>query len=421
MPVSQNFILTKKIKIFNPLILAFLAFQAFQHSNAQDWQMLNSGTTNQLRSVFFKNADTGFVVGAFGTFLKTVDGGLSWSPQSISTGASLYSIAFPDPSTGYIAGDSGIILKTTNGGINWIKKFTGFITHLSSVFFVNENIGYATGDASILKTTNGGNTWNNTPPPGNGQGPESVCFTDSLTGYIAGSYWGEFSLILKTTDGGITWTYQSVNVGCPLHSAFFTSKDTGIIVGGYYIGCWAILRTNNGGLNWNTISSGFMGDGYSSVFFTGINEGYIVGESGIIKRSSDGGSTWQNLYSGTTRMLFSVYFPDPFTGYAIGDSGTILKTTNGGGVGIGEKQKINHLEIYPNPALDQLTVELTYATGSISDFSSVSIFGMTGQELFQQKVQGSKSHIDVSKLSPGLYFIRLVNKDNTEYKKFVRE
>jgi photosystem II stability/assembly factor-like uncharacterized protein len=49
-------------------------------------------------------------------------------------------------------------------------------------------------------------------------------------------------------------------------------------------------------------------------------------------RTTDGGSTWRRLTSGTPDVLFlyGVACPRPSTCVALGSSGTILRSTDGG-------------------------------------------------------------------------------------------
>ncbi len=68
----------------------------------------------------------------------------------------------------------------------------------------------------------------------------------------------------------------------------------------------------------------------NSVYFTDLNIGYVVGDSGIILKTSDGGNQWATIPSGTTNDLKSISFPSTTTGYAVGGNGTILKTFDGG-------------------------------------------------------------------------------------------
>ena len=68
----------------------------------------------------------------------------------------------------------------------------------------------------------------------------------------------------------------------------------------------------------------------NAVAFTDANNGYAVGDSGVILHTSDAGLTWAEQTSGTVNHLYDLCFIDESTGFAIGDSGTILKTETGG-------------------------------------------------------------------------------------------
>ncbi|MCH8525461.1 MAG: hypothetical protein LAT52_13000 [Balneolales bacterium] len=67
-----------------------------------------------------------------------------------------------------------------------------------------------------------------------------------------------------------------------------------------------------------------------SVYFADENNGWSVGGAGQLRRTIDGGSTWESLNTPTNRRLLSVKFIDAQTGWAVGNNGTILHTTNGG-------------------------------------------------------------------------------------------
>jgi len=66
-----------------------------------------------------------------------------------------------------------------------------------------------------------------------------------------------------------------------------------------------------------------------SVHFINENVGWVVGESGTILRTTNGGANWQLQTSGTLQELWSVQFMDDSTGWVSGYQGTILKTTDG--------------------------------------------------------------------------------------------
>lgn len=60
------------------------------------------------------------------------------------------------------------------------------------------------------------------------------------------------------------------------------------------------------------------------------NVAVIVGDSGLILKTIDGGTTWLEKISGTSEMLGRVHFANGNIGFSIGSSGTFLKTTDGG-------------------------------------------------------------------------------------------
>lgn len=66
--------------------------------------------------------------------------------------------------------------------------------------------------------------------------------------------------------------------------------------------------------------------------FTGVAQEavYVVGQNGLILKSTDGGENWEEQDSGTTERLNTVYFTSVDTGFAAGLRGTLLKTIDGG-------------------------------------------------------------------------------------------
>ena len=68
----------------------------------------------------------------------------------------------------------------------------------------------------------------------------------------------------------------------------------------------------------------------TGVWFVDVNQGYIVGDGGTARRTTDGGMTWTPMPVGTTINLNAVRFLDANTGFVVGDLGTLLATTDGG-------------------------------------------------------------------------------------------
>jgi photosystem II stability/assembly factor-like uncharacterized protein len=394
-----------KMKKFYVILIALLSVNSV---DAQ-WYQLNSGTSWELTSVNFPDQDTGYIVsgGGGGEILKTTNSGAIWTSQNLPFAAP-WSVYFTDANTGYVVGAYEPILKTTDGGALWTSQNSGNSDWLNSVYFLNKDTGYVTdySNGAVLKTTNGGVLW--TSHNTSLASLSSVYFVNPDTGFVAG-YWQ----ILETTDGGITWTsqYSGPNV---IQSVYFANVDTGYAVG--YHG--TILRTISAGTSWIQQTSGTRKD-LISVYFIDANNGYVVGDSGIILNTTNGGALWTKQNSGTLKLLNSVYFTDMHTGYAVGDSGIILKTMNGGyPLGVNEN-RINSglLKIFPNPASDKINIEMS----DISQQTILSIQNLDGQQMLNQAIINPITQIDITDLPYGVYFVRVTNDRTVGVGKFIKK
>ena len=134
-----------------------------------------------LSSVHFPDVNTGYAVGhrcspsgCLGLIRKTNDGGSDWiNIDSLSGGTlcipNIRSVYFTDANTGYIVGDythypitQGYIQMTIDGGTNWTTQYDNVGVKFTSIYFPCYDTGYAVGlnqndnTGFILKTTNGG-------------------------------------------------------------------------------------------------------------------------------------------------------------------------------------------------------------------------------------------------------------------------
>jgi len=123
------------------------------------------------------------------------------------------------------------------------------------------------------------------------------------------------------------WFSQSSSTNNDLFGVFFTDVNTGTAVGD----SGTILRTSNGGTNWTMQTSGTL-NLLQSVCFTDASTGTVVGKNGTILRTTNGGVSWtaQTSPFGSTKNLWQASFTDTNTGTGVGDDGIIIRTTNGG-------------------------------------------------------------------------------------------
>ncbi len=90
-----------------------------------------------------------------------------------------------------------------------------------------------------------------------------------------------------------------------------------------------ILLSRDGGTTWDEIASGTRKPLFS-VSFPDRQNGWITGKSGLILHTGDGGRSWSVQPTPSDKHHFSIFFADARHGWAVGDWGAILATEDGG-------------------------------------------------------------------------------------------
>ena len=99
------------------------------------------------------------IVGEWGVFLKSSDGGALWQvAQPIGYSASrLSDIEIVDASCFYVVGAYGKMFKSTDGGSSWAALTLGQSAGITGVSFVDRDIGWVVGlNGTVMSTANGG-------------------------------------------------------------------------------------------------------------------------------------------------------------------------------------------------------------------------------------------------------------------------
>ena len=217
------------------------------------------------------------------------------------------------------------------------------VAYVSGSTFVM--VGY---DGRILRSEDNGNSWKEIERPTN--------FSLTQVSFAGENGWavGHQGTVINTRDGGKTWTLQKSNTTKALFSVSFVDQNYGWACGDESTWLW----TNNGGETWTAermeVSQVGLSEEtslavpdiiYYGVQFLDQQNGWIIGEFGNIRHTSDGGKTWDSQHESLLDQMvakggnkdvmalgafFRVRFTDPQNGILVGAAGAIATTNDGG-------------------------------------------------------------------------------------------
>jgi photosystem II stability/assembly factor-like uncharacterized protein len=179
-------------------------------------------------------------------------------------------------------------------------------------------------------------SWERIPAP-TSQYLKSVCFVDSLYGWIA----GDSGTILHTTNGGVSWVSQDTHSFNEVDDVFFLNRNLG----------WAatinystlpygtiLLKTTNGGATWASQPFPTENIFITCILYRDSLNGWMGGRPHALVKTTDGGATWTQAAIDTSTLAFfpvlALAFYNEQYGYASGGmfdiAGVIWHTSNGG-------------------------------------------------------------------------------------------
>jgi photosystem II stability/assembly factor-like uncharacterized protein len=311
-----------KFKIlFASVLIGFFSFINFASAG---WDLVSpSPTTLDLNSVhYLAGSNNAYSVGNTGVGISSTDNGTSWDPMNTGLGTILHKVYFPNSLIGYFCGNNGNIYKTIDAGDSWDDQSSGITVNINDLHFSSINHGVAVGAlGKIYYTNDGGTNWSEVSS-GVNTDLKAVFLVNSSVGYACGIGGN----IIKTTNGGLSWGQTTSGTSVSFNDIYFTSELIGYVVGDG----GKIMKTSNG-MHWGFLSSGTTNNLYGLTFTSNATLGYAVGDAGTIVYTSNSGNNWGMQTSNTSNNLYSVSFKSLQEGMIVGASGLILKTTDGGG------------------------------------------------------------------------------------------
>jgi photosystem II stability/assembly factor-like uncharacterized protein len=326
------------------LLLALIAASAF----AQTFTVQPGGSTASLRGVSAVSDQVAWASGTRGTYLRTTDGGTTWTAASVPGAESLdfRDVEGVDADTAYLlsigSGQTSRVYKTTDGGAHWTVSLQnpdakGFFDEMA---FWNPRHGILVGDQVdgqmvVMSTEDGGRTWQRRkmPPALPGEG----AFAASGTGIAVlgdreawiGTGGKDAARVYHSADAGLTWTVSPTPIradsaSAGIFSLAFSDSQHGIAVGGDYSKpaeeAGNIAWTADGGKTW-TKPTGTPPHGFrSAVAYLAGRKLWIAAGTGGADVSTDGGQNWRQFDTGNYN---AVSFAPGKAGWAVGPRGRI--------------------------------------------------------------------------------------------------
>ena len=335
------------------------------------WEIIPSGTTSELNSIYFYDYEVGFAVGDSGTVIKSVDSGKTWQTLQSPTTFDLHDVYMFHRDTVLVVGDSGTMFFSDSGGSTW-SGGSNFIPEdiLSVSFSTGDGICGCSYQTILYCNYTGTGLSCATAQTGLfGGGFYGAYMLSPQIGFIAGENSIFQPLFGKTTDTGVTWSFTAFYINNNEGRATgidFTDLNTGYVSARVWDGTGAIVKTTDGGNNWN---STIFSDPLWSIDFpiSGASQvGYSVGDQGKILKTYDSGINWQQQDSGTLLKLNKVFFKDFDFGFAAGENGIILRTISGGEPATNNENEIQSqlsfqlYQNYPNPFNPTTKIKFTF-------------------------------------------------------------
>ncbi len=426
-------------------ILSLLLFNSdlFSQQWIRQTNPLGTGEQAMLGRVEFVSQTEGWISGSRGTLLHTTDAGANWLIVNPWPTDTLWSGSDPGHVMDWVGISHGwkldnlgpdygvstkvFLHKTTDGGINWTRKILssevgdfGF-----KLQFVDQNNGwvliwnFTTMVPKFLRTTDGGENWTNF----NGMG--IFFFVTPNIGWCYSSTGPNMTApfkIYKTTNGGNNWIEQLSEYQPGMYNdIFFIDQNNGWLVGD----SGKVIKTKDGGVSWSYVTNSGINSNEKSktIFFVDINNGWIPSktddpESAFIQHTTDGGNTWttQNLPLGSSgkNSVFSIYFTNINNGWLVADHGKICKYSST--TDVRDESLVNDFALYqnyPNPFNPTTRIKFTIP-GSVEALymASLRVYDILGKEVAtlvnEEKTSGTyEIEFNASFLHSGIYFYRL--------------
>ncbi len=256
--------------------------------------------------------------------------------------------------------------------------------------------------------------------------PSRPFFPDTAVGFIiakdvsAPGY--KFNNILKSSDGGFNWSTVFTDTNLNIRNTYFTDTIKGFACGDSGI----IIKTIDGGNSWQYLNSGITSQ-LNVICFKTDQIGFAAGNSGVIIRTTNGGNSWSLDQTGTSNNFVKMYVVNDSIMLAMTKSWSSLNPSGMYSINLNSITAIwelmddsfEYISIFPNPASDQITVNIHGIPDNSS--SDISILNNAMKTVYSEI---SKEHdfnrlVDIHHLSNGIYHMLIRTEERLYQRNFI--
>ena len=223
--------------------------------------------------------------GERGLVLFSDDGGHAWTQARVPVQVSLTALRFVDERTGWAVGHLGAILRTDDAGARWTLQLDGV---RAAQIRLDAAIA-AGGEPAIARARQAVE-----------DGPDKAFFDVDFADHRNGIAVGAYGMAFATRDGGATWVPLTARLPNPKGLHLYGVRFVGSAV--FIIGEQGLLlRSTDGGANYLALASPYKGSFFGLVASRGVLVAY--GLRGNAFRSVDQGENWTPIDTGVPVSL----------------------------------------------------------------------------------------------------------------------
>jgi len=258
------------------------------------------------------------------SILRTVNGGLNWTshagPPTRSYGVQPGSLSAVSATVAWTV-QGGAVFKTADGGGTWAT--IGSFTYAQSVKAINADVAWVE-DVDCMQTTiDGGKSWTRILPCFRPRSPDSLSVVGSSVAWAITAWAGQpiAETLTISVDGGRTWSERSLpKTDAEIWALAAIDARTAWVVGNSGV----IFKTTDGGVSWVQQPSGIEGQ---LNYVRAIDANTVWAGGSATLRSVDGGAAWSQVGSGGSSLLRAV---NASTAWQTPYGGTISRTADSG-------------------------------------------------------------------------------------------